>query len=95
MALDFLVTAVAEPALRELGLGGLEVATDNGSWTVGDAGGATLKVDAFELFRALTGRRSADQIRGFEWGTDPSPYLPIFERGPFHLRPEALHESLH
>src|SRR5207245_5270147 len=92
-AIEFLFTVVADPAVRELGLGGVEVVTEAGTWTIGEgAGGGTLKVDAFELFRALTGRRSADQIRGDEWGTDTDPYLSVFQRGPFHMRTEALVE---
>src|SRR5438105_1159558 len=29
----------------------------------------------FELFRAMTGRRSAEQIRRYGWSADPGPYL--------------------
>jgi uncharacterized protein (TIGR03083 family) len=32
----------------------------------------------FELFRALTGRRSADQIRAYAWTGDAEPYVAIF-----------------
>jgi hypothetical protein len=33
----------------------------------------------FELFRALTGRRTADQLRGYDWGAiDPEPYVAVF-----------------
>lgn len=53
----------------------------------------TLRVSRFELFRALTGRRSEGQIRSFAWSTDPEPHLPVFGFGPFSLRPSALVES--
>jgi uncharacterized protein (TIGR03083 family) len=53
---------------------------------------AVLKVEPFELFRALTGRRSQDQIRAYDWSVDPEPYLPLFEFGPFTTRDEALAE---
>jgi uncharacterized protein (TIGR03083 family) len=53
---------------------------------------ASLKGDRFELFRAMTGRRSAEQIRGFQWSTDPEPYLPLFAQGPFTLRTADLVE---
>jgi len=46
----------------------------------------------FELFRALTGRRSADQIRAFDWTVDPSPYLALFDLWPFSLREDDLVE---
>jgi uncharacterized protein (TIGR03083 family) len=39
----------------------------------------------FELFRALTGRRSAAQILKLDWPVDPAQYLPAFQFGPFTL----------
>lgn len=44
---------------------------------------ATLEAPAFDLVRALTGRRSAAQIAAMTWSTDPTPYLPAFQFGPF------------
>jgi uncharacterized protein (TIGR03083 family) len=46
----------------------------------------------FELFRALTGRRSATQIRGFDWTADPGPHLALFDLWPFSLRDTDLVE---
>lgn len=52
--------------------------------TVGaEAAEATVEASSFELFRALTGRRSADQVRKFIWTGDAEAYLPAFEFGPF------------
>jgi uncharacterized protein (TIGR03083 family) len=51
-----------------------------------------LNAEPFELFRAITGRRSADQIRAFDWTVDPEPYLPTFGFGPFTVRPTDLDE---
>ena len=45
----------------------------------------SVSADRFELLRALTGRRSAAQLRGLKWDGDPEPYLPAFEWGPFHV----------
>jgi uncharacterized protein (TIGR03083 family) len=42
-----------------------------------------VEVPAFELLRALTGRRSQEQIRRFGWTLDPQPYLVAFQNGPF------------
>jgi uncharacterized protein (TIGR03083 family) len=39
--------------------------------------GATVEADRFELVRALSGRRSRDQIRAFAWEGDPEPYLAL------------------
>ena len=40
--------------------------------------GTSVRADPFELFRAVTGRRSAEQIRAFAWDGDPEPYIPVF-----------------
>lgn len=37
-----------------------------------------LRADPYELARALSGRRSAAQVRGFDWVGDPEPYLAVF-----------------
>ncbi|MGH9078912.1 MAG: maleylpyruvate isomerase N-terminal domain-containing protein [Acidimicrobiales bacterium] len=42
-----------------------------------------VSTSAFELFRSFAGRRSTDQIRALPWQGDPSPYLEVFDRGPF------------
>jgi hypothetical protein len=35
--------------------------------------------DPFELFRGLTGRRTAAQVRAYAWGdVDPEPYVAVF-----------------
>ena len=47
---------------------------------------------AYELFRALTGRRSPAQIRALRWTVDPEPYLPAFQFGPFTTRGADLDE---
>lgn len=52
--------------------------------------GATVKATRFELFRALSGRRSPEQIRAYAWTGDPEPYIPYFY--PYGVRAEALVE---
>ena len=39
---------------------------------------ATVEASEFDLFRALTGRRSVDQVRNFKWTGDAERYLPAF-----------------
>jgi uncharacterized protein (TIGR03083 family) len=39
--------------------------------------GATWEGDRYEIFRALAGRRSTDQIASMSWTGDPAPYLPL------------------
>ncbi len=52
--------------------------------------GATVRASRFELFRALSGRRSPDQIRAYDWDGDPEPYIPFFY--PYGIRNDALVE---
>lgn len=42
--------------------------------------GTNVVVDAFELMRGGTGRRSAAQVRGWQWSVDPAPFLPHLSR---------------
>lgn len=51
---------------------------------------ATVKAGRFELFRALSGRRSPEQIRNYEWDGDPEPFTRFFY--PYGVRAEALAE---
>ena len=50
-----------------------------------DEPAVALVASPFELFRALTGRRSVAQILQLDWPVDPAPYLPAFQFGPFTL----------
>lgn len=50
---------------------------------VGGSAEVTVEASSFELFRALTGRRSRDQIAKFTWTGDADAYVPAFEFGPF------------
>lgn len=52
--------------------------------------GATVCASRFELFRALSGRRSPDQVRAYDWDGDPEPFLELFY--PYGVREEALVE---
>lgn len=69
--LDMRLQAKSLPALR--------LRTGDQEWVIGDGiPAATVTAPKFELFRALSGRRSLDQIRGFSWDGDPRPYLEVF-----------------
>lgn len=51
-----------------------------------------VEAPAFELFRALTGRRSRGQIRRYHWTLDPEPYLVAFQNRPFTISPQDVEE---
>lgn len=49
------------------------VATDTGQeWTLGEGADLVLRATAYELARAVTGRRSLAQITAMDWSGDPS-----------------------
>jgi hypothetical protein len=55
------------------------VKTDEVDRTIGDGEPvATLRTSTFELFRALQGRRTKEQVRAMDWEGDPSPVLDHF-----------------
>ena len=56
----------------------------------GDEPAATVKATRYEFFRALSGRRSVDQVRAYRWSGDPEPYIPYFY--PYGVRQDALVE---
>ncbi|WP_205859400.1 maleylpyruvate isomerase N-terminal domain-containing protein [Phycicoccus flavus] len=68
---------------------------DGGSWThvtSGDPAEAVtvVRADGFDLFRALTSRRTADQLRAWTVRGDVAPYLDAFAAlGPLPERPLA------
>jgi uncharacterized protein (TIGR03083 family) len=79
-----------EHRVREAGLPA--IAVDLGDQPPPGPGGG-VEVASFELSRALTGRRSPDQIRDWAWTVaDPGPYIdlvPVFAPRPDDLVEEA------
>lgn len=61
------------------------------SYTAGEGEpAAVVRGTSFELFRAMSGRRSPAQIEAYEWEGDAHPYIPYFY--PYGIREEALVE---
>ena len=57
----------------------LLIQTDAGSAMVGNgAREVGVRAPRYELFRAMTGRRSAEQMRAFDWDGQPAPELLVF-----------------
>ena len=82
---------IAMMGWRLSGKGTLHFEAGDKQWTAGD-GDPTARVHAsrFEFFRALSGRRSMEQLRSWKWEGDPEPFLPYFF--PYGVRREALVE---
>ena len=73
------------------GVGALKLEAPDKSWVAGEGEPlATVRTSRFEFFRALSGRRSMEQLRAYDWEGDPEPFLPYFY--PYGIRREALAE---
>jgi uncharacterized protein (TIGR03083 family) len=69
------------------GLPALRLRDGTREWVLGDGEpAATVTADRHALFRAIAGRRSAREIRSYDWHGDPEPYLPVF--APYPLPPD-------
>jgi uncharacterized protein (TIGR03083 family) len=80
------------PRLDAAGLPALRIQTQGFDRVLGTGDhGITVREDAFEIARALFGRRSLDQIAAFDWTADPTPYLQHFSF--FTPRKTALEEQ--
>lgn len=66
-------TAIVAQLRDGSGAGALRITTEHGATTLG-AGEATAAVAAgrFELWRAMTGRRSTEQVRSWAWEGEPA-----------------------
>jgi uncharacterized protein (TIGR03083 family) len=70
-------------ALMDAGAGSLAVTVGDEAWVLG-AGPkvTTLAAERFELFRALGGRRSIDQLQALGWSAPPGPLLQLLSPYP-------------
>lgn len=66
--------------LKERDLPSIAVRAGGREWVAGKTGpaGSVEAPTKFDLLRALTGRRTRDEIAAFDWSTDPEPYLDVF-----------------
>src|SRR5688572_14191475 len=67
-------SATLDMRLRSDSVGAIGFEAPGKSWTAGgDEPDATVRASRFELFRALSGRRSLEQLRALDWEGDPEP----------------------
>ena len=77
--------------LAATGLPTLRLGDGRRQWVAGAGEAeATVTADRFELFRAISGRRSAEQIRAMDWDGDPERYVEVMS--PYPLPDRALIE---
>ncbi len=77
--------------LSRRGRPALRLRTRSREWTTGTGQpAATLTGEAFELFRALSGRRTLGQVVALSWDGNPGPYLDLL--APYAMPSEPLAE---
>lgn len=65
--------------IREAGLPTIEVHSDGRSWRAGkEEPVGSVTAPAFNLLRALTGRRTREEVGGLDWSIDPAAYGDVF-----------------
>jgi uncharacterized protein (TIGR03083 family) len=89
LGLTWLTTAIGDgfsPAFR--------IATEEGDDLVVGAGevAGTVRAGRFEMFRAITGRRSREQIAALDWDPDCERFLGAFSLGTFTMAATAIPE---
>jgi uncharacterized protein (TIGR03083 family) len=90
VGLTFVAPRFVEVA-AESGLSVGVAATTGARWGDEDAP-LVLAGTPFELVRALTGRRSVEQLRALDWRGDCEPVIASFTYGPFHPAEQAIAE---
>jgi uncharacterized protein (TIGR03083 family) len=79
-------------AANDAGLDLAVCSTTGQSFGDPDTASATLTATPFELVRAISGRRSVDQLRSMSWSGDIEPALACFTWGPFSPAKSAIDE---
>ena len=77
LATDYYVERFRRRAAKR-GLPPLLLEAGGRSWRIdgsGEGEAATASTDPFELVRALSGRRTSEEIRAWAWSADPAPWL--------------------
>ena len=86
VALDFYLASL-EDSLLHAGLGALTVRVDDESWVLGPGDVvASVAAPGFELFRALGGRRTHEEIAALEWSGDADRFAGFLSRYPMPQR---------
>lgn len=75
LSIEYLAGVMTQ-RLAAAGAPGLRITCEQWGYDTADTCHEILVADRFELFRAMNGRRSADEVRRWMWSSDPAPFLP-------------------
>lgn len=90
VALDFYLESFEE-TIDEAGIGAVQVRVGDETWSLGSGEPvAAVAAPRYELFRALGGRRTIEEIRGLDWHGDADVVVPLVSRYPTPT--STLHE---
>jgi uncharacterized protein (TIGR03083 family) len=74
--------------LDRVQLSALRMRCADREWVIGHRPvGITVDGDRFELFRAITGRRTRAQLLALDWDSDPTPFLNVLSPYPLPQQP--------
>ena len=69
--------------LKDARLPTLIVDTGEHQWTAGrEEPAGKVAAPLFEMLRGLTGRRTTDEVKTFDWSVDAAPYIEVFSMYP-------------
>jgi uncharacterized protein (TIGR03083 family) len=69
--------------LKDAGLPTVVIEAGEHQWTAGrEEPAGAVRAPLFEMLRGLTGRRTTDEVKGFDWSIDAAPYLEVFSMYP-------------
>jgi uncharacterized protein (TIGR03083 family) len=69
--------------LKDAGLPTVIVEAGENKWTAGrEEPVGSVRAPLFDMLRGLTGRRTTDEVKGFDWSIDAAPYLEVFSMYP-------------
>jgi len=95
LALEGTIARWHREVLGPAGVPALHVQCELCDWWLGepdDSDAIVVEAPLYEVFRGLAGRRTEDQVRAWNWSTDPGPYLSAGLPYPFHWTTVPLSE---
>jgi uncharacterized protein (TIGR03083 family) len=95
LALEATMARWHREVLSRAGVPALQVRCESRDWWLGepeDPDAVVVEAPLYEVFRSLAGRRTEDQVRTWDWSSDPDPYIRAGLPYPFQRTAIAFSE---